>query len=276
MGWKILGWVLLGYGAVILLHLLLAQGMPPHTRPHGHMDITYRLDAQGKRLVFNAIGNGGRDLFILSLDNLKVTQVTDTPDYETNPSFSPDGRAIVYSAGRPGTRADHLFIRNLDTNQVQQLTSDDDANDCWPTFTPDGSRIVFTRDTDYNWGGLASSWGGGGSVWSIKRDGSGLRRILPPTIYAYSPRLTPDGKTLFWRDGGKFWTASSNGYGTPQQIGSDVWDATLAPDGDRIVFRRGESSINMGVYLMPATGEKSLLVTKARGVCNPELSTLQS
>jgi superfamily II DNA/RNA helicase len=50
-------------------------------------------------ILFNAAGTGGRDLYRLNLSDLNVTRIAETTDYETAPSYSPDGLRIVYAAG---------------------------------------------------------------------------------------------------------------------------------------------------------------------------------
>jgi Tol biopolymer transport system component len=85
----------------------------------------------------------------LNLSDLKVTRIAETADYETAPSFSPDGLRIVYAAGVPGDRADHIFTIQHDGRAKAKLT-DIDANDTSPRFSPDGKTIVFARDKTYN------------------------------------------------------------------------------------------------------------------------------
>jgi Tol biopolymer transport system component len=273
MWWKTLLKVFILVSAVAFVAVFGLRGcMTQHTRPFGYQDISFSFAPRGDRLVFNAEGNGGRDLFMLDLIRLQVTAVTDTTDYETCPAFSPDGRSIVYSAGRRGDRADHLFIQDLNTHQVKQLTSED-ANDCASIFSPDGSHILFTRDMHYNWGGLATSWSAGGSVWSINRDGTGLRRVLPSNIFAISPQLSSDGKTLLWWDTQGVWIARADGSGTPRLIVREGRDAVFSPGGNKIAFTQGQYSPDLRIYLIPATGGQPTLLTQTSGGCfHPQYS----
>jgi Tol biopolymer transport system component len=213
--------------------------MTQHTRPIGQQDMTFDVSPDGHEIVFNASGEGGRDLYRLDLVRRKVTLVARTPEYETAPRFSPDGRSIVYAAGRDGDRADHLFVCSVDGSGRRQITSGDN-NDCSPVFTPDGSRILFTRDTEYRWGGLASSWIGGGAVWSVRTDGSDARHI--PTrgnATVSAPRFfTPDDRSLFymkeeWPDGPSgvpvhsLWRVGTSGTGAARVASSFLFDAPL-------------------------------------------------
>ena len=96
-----------------------------HSRPRGHGDVTFDISPNGQLIVFNAIGSGGRDLYLLDVVTNSVRRIAETPHYEVDPSFSPDGKAIVYAAGKRGDRADHIFIRSVDNSDVRQLTFED-------------------------------------------------------------------------------------------------------------------------------------------------------
>jgi len=165
-----------------------------HTRPRGHYDIAFNISHKGDRIVFTAQGQGGRDLYLLDLKTKKVTRVAETPDYEGDPSFSPDDKSILYVAGVPGDRADHIFLRAVDGSWIKQISADD-YNDLEPAFSPDGSRIVFTRNHQYRWGGLSSSWGHDSEVYIVNVDGTPQRR-LTNAGYTMHPQFTPDGKSI--------------------------------------------------------------------------------
>src|SRR5688572_11544119 len=101
-------------GPIICLAAICFCGCPvgtpnDHYRPLGHDDTTIAVSPTDEAILFNAAGTGGRDIYLLRLADSKVVRVAETPDYEVDPSFSPDGKRIVYAAGVPGDRADHIF-----------------------------------------------------------------------------------------------------------------------------------------------------------------------
>jgi Tol biopolymer transport system component len=57
-------------------------------------------------------------------------------------------------------------------------------------FTPDGRRIVFAgrRGADR------------AAVWSVKLDGSGLRRLVPLRGLGDAPVFSPDGRLMAYND----------------------------------------------------------------------------
>ncbi len=236
--------------------LLLSGCANGHDRPEGHSDVTFRISPRGDELVFNARGEGGRDLYRLDLTSLKVTRIAATPSYEVDPEYAPDGMSVVYAAGKPGDRADHLFLRSLDGKSLKQLTNLD-ANDASPAFSPDGSLIVFTRDKTYNWGGQASNWDAGGVLCLMRLDGTGLRQITEDGSMAIDPHFSPDGKTiLFWGEDGLFTVAVAvDGSGPPRPLGGlSGREATYSPDGRTIAFLQGQYSPDQRIFTARADG----------------------
>lgn len=238
-----------------------------HGRSHGHNDITFGISPAGDRLVFNGVGEGGGDLFLLELKTARVTRIAATPEYEADPEFSPDGESVVYSAGKPGDRADHIFLRSLDGRSVRQLTTAD-ANDASPAFSPDGSTIVFTRDKTYNWGGLASNWDAGGVLCVMKTDGTGGRQVTSDGTMAIDPHFSPDGRTiLFWNEDGLF-TVRADGSESPQPLGVPGGrQGCYSPDGETIAFSRGEYAPDLRIFIAHADGSAQRKLSQPVG-CN--------
>jgi len=239
-----------------------------HSRPLGQDDMTVSASPDGRTLVVAANGLGGRDLYLLDLITNQVRLIAATPEYETAPRFSPDGNSIVYTAGRPGDRADHIYVRNLKTNTTTQLTSID-ANDCTPMFSADGKHIIFARDTHYNWGGLAASWSGGGEAWSIDANGSHLTRLLPEKVFTESPRISPDGKKIVWWAHGAM-IANLDGVDTGHAMyRGNARDVDFSPRGDSLVFVDGQYSGDQKLFVLRLSTKRLTNLTAAGTGCNP-------
>ena len=63
------------------------------------------------------------------------------------PVLSPDGKTIAYES--PGTKGFEIYLRDLATGKVEQLTHND-VDDWSPSWSPDGKKLVFVSNQDKN------------------------------------------------------------------------------------------------------------------------------
>src|SRR5439155_17857328 len=61
-----------------------------------------------------------------------------------SPAFSPDEATVAFSGLSVGGSSD-LYLLHLSTGRLERLTSDR-YNDTDPSFSPDGSQLVFASD----------------------------------------------------------------------------------------------------------------------------------
>ena len=236
-----------------------------HYRPHGHQDTTIAVAPTDDAILFNSIGTGGRDLYLLHLADLKVTRIAETPDYQTAPSFSPDGLRIVYAAGVPGDRADHIFTMRQDGSAKTQLT-DIDANDTSPRFSPDGKTIVFARDKTYNWGGLAANWEPGGVICLIDVDGTNLRQLASDEDFAFEPYFSLDGTRIVYATVDGRMSIPVDGSAAPQAL-TGPSGAVPSYDGNAIAYSKGKYSPDLKVFIANANATAERVLTPDMGGC---------
>ena len=243
------------------------QGTPwGHDRTHKIRDSTIDIAPSDDAILFNASGKGGRDLYLLRLDNLAVVQITDSPAYEVTPSFSLDGKRIVYAAGVPGDRADHIFTIGVDGKRPVQLT-DIDANDTAPRFSPDGSQIVFARDKTYSWGGLAANWENGGVICVINSDGTGESQLTSDDLYAYSPSFSNDGKSVTYFTADGQFSIATDGSADETRVGPTASYVDFSTDGKRLLFSDGKFSPDCEIFVSDADGSNRSQITKSTHGC---------
>jgi Tol biopolymer transport system component len=120
-----------------------------------------------------------------------VPVVLDSSNNARVPSaVSPDGKQVAYFS--VGDQQEDLFLSAPDGSGMRRVT-DDAWRDRGPMFTPDGAALVFYSNRDGHW-----------AIWSIRTDGSNLRKIIGPAAGA----------------------AGDHGY----------VDSVLSPRGDRLAF----------------------------------------
>jgi len=210
----------------------------------GQVDIGFAVSPSGEEIVFNAAGEGKRDLYRLLLPGGEVKPVTSTPTYEYSPSYSPNGQTIVYAAARKLTESFHLYTCGLDGAGRKQITHDDSVADMKPTFSADGTRIVFARAyrrRPYSMGGWVwDNW----DVCIVNADGSGFRRITHNKYYHLgSPALSPRGGTILFGaetldDRSGIYVVNESGATPPRRLtGADhgSWPR-WSPNGQQILF----------------------------------------
>lgn len=90
---------------------------------------------------------GNAEIFLISLTDQSVTQLTDIKGFNALPSFSPDGKKIAFH-GCSGPNCD-IYVMNADGSGLRNLT-ENTVDSRWPRWTPDGKWIAYTRTVDSN------------------------------------------------------------------------------------------------------------------------------
>src|SRR5918997_2692652 len=98
-------------------------------------------------------------------------------------NWSPDGKYLAFAAKR-GAR-DDIVIVDVERNKQVKAIELKLSGVTTPAWSPDGQQLVFTG---YD-GGLSD-------LFTVKRDGSGLRRLTQDKYADLHPVWSPDGRTL--------------------------------------------------------------------------------
>jgi TolB protein len=166
------------------------------------------ISPDGKKIIFTSSRNGDIDLYTMNIDGSNVKQITNTLGYDGGACFSPDSKKIVWRASRPQTDEEikeykellaqglvmpthmELFVANADGSDAHQVTHLGKAN--WaPAFTPDGKRLVFASDYEYEHGFPFN-------LYLINIDGTGLEKITHSDGFDAFPMFSPDGKKFIF------------------------------------------------------------------------------
>ena len=235
------GLIVLAIDEGMYAHLFAySPGEMPLTRLDGGAwdDIHPALDPDGTRLAFASNRDGDWDLYWMDLKTGAVSQITDTPEYDASPSWSPDGLWLAYESYIPaGDGGDlEIFIRPLDEAQAPIRLTEDPASDHSPAWSPQGRKLAFI-----------STRSGDSEVWLADLDQiedrfTNLSRDAQ--VVEAHPSWSPDGQKLAW---------ASTPEGGFQEL--KIWDTTHPDDPPR--------SLNSGDWSAWSPAGDSLLVTVA-------------
>lgn len=234
-------------------------------------DITFNISPDNEQIVFSASGKGSADLYLLNLNTAKVQPVTQSPDFEFSPAFSPNGNQIVYAASsnkRPGS----IFTCSVNGTGLKRLTNGTAVHDAYPSFSPAGSDIVFVRalrNRPYSMGGtIWDRW----DIHVVKANGTGLRRVTRGNYRSISADFSADGKAIVSgatqanATGMKRDILVVDGRGTqsPQPLTQDGHSSSpsYSFDGKQIAFISDRAkAFDYEVWRMNADGTRQMQVT---------------
>lgn len=89
------------------------------------------------------------ELFLAGADGKNAKQITNFGCASFAPSFTPDGRQIIFASNKHNCdgRKFELFLMNTDGTGLKQIT-DFGGFTSFPEFSPDGKKLVFSSDKD--------------------------------------------------------------------------------------------------------------------------------
>ena len=204
------------------------------------------------RIAFQAQTDAGIQIFTVRPNGQGLKQITHVNGDAVQPDWSPDGRQIAFEIDKaePSSCGAGIAIMNADGSNIVELSSDHSVCDFDPSFTPDGSRIVFDSFDPVTFDE---------AFWSMDRNGNDRQRIGP---CCFDPTASPNGEKI------SYLTPNGEPFGvalfTSDIDGSNVFQVTpfsfdvaikqdWAPDGQRIVFSKDGDTHIPGVSTNIAT-----------------------
>lgn len=98
----------------------------------------------------NSAGALQFDVYTISRNGGKETQLTNTTTLDDGPEFAPDGEHIWFNSVRTGLM--QAWRMKIDGSEQTQMTFDEDRNSWFPHVSPDNKKVVFIS---YHKGDLA-------------------------------------------------------------------------------------------------------------------------
>ena len=182
--------------------------------------------------------------------NLTTSRLTATSGVDAQPSWSPEGKSLVFSSDRSGNP--DIWILPLGGGDLLQLT-DDPSEDARAAWSPDGRQIAFVSSRGHgarlDQSVVQFGYSLGGGIWVVPSYGGTPAPVLDE---AFNPSWSPDGRRLAFDasfDGPRrIWTAAADGTDR-LRVSSDRSEgvahirAQWSPDGRWIAYERQEGSL---------------------------------
>ena len=238
------------------------------------------------------------DIWMMSWDDSTKVQLSNSPDAESNPRWSPDGKYISFSAARNGGSSQLYLLNRLGGEAIKLTDIKGDLNDY--AWSPDGKKILLTIK-DYE--DTAGKKGNKPYVidrYRFKQDVSGYlydKRKTHLYLFDVSTKKTDtltsgnyNEGSVQWRPDGSAFAFTSNRTADPDRnSNSDIfiiearpgatarqlttWNGNdgspqWSPDGKFIAYLRSTSDADFIMYdhsvlcLVPADGGEPTLLSK--------------
>jgi Tol biopolymer transport system component len=196
--------------------------------------------------VATFIGGAWNGIYLLDRFGKNRTKIVGNSTFDGTPAWSPDGTKLAFRSELPGPYGNYgrIFIVNRDGTGLRQLSPEVAATDYQyddgPSWAPDGTRLVFSRN---------------GVLNLINADGTGL---ISTGVSGAHPAWSPDGTHIAYESVGAGYDGLfvMDGTFTSHRLTTPVVADQMpswSPTGAQLVFGRVESGVSQ-IYKMSADG----------------------
>jgi TolB protein len=202
------------------------------------------------------------DIFTANTDGSDLRQLTTTPGYDAESTFSTDGRKIVFTSMRDGDL--DIYTMDADGKNVKRLTNEM-GYDGGPFFSRDGKRIVYRANHPQTPAEVERYKKLLGEnliepnaleIWVMDSDGRNKRQVTRLGVASFAPYFLPDGRRIIFssnypnirsRDFNLF-VVNTDGTRLEQITFNDTFDGfpMFSPDGRRLVFASNRNAAARG------------------------------
>lgn len=148
--------------------------------------IAFVSDRARERAAGPVPDRDAKEIYMADYDGFNPVRLTNTRVLNTNPTWTPDGRAVAYTSWRrvaTGGGVD-IFVSLFRQGLLENPTKGVD-NNYLPAYSPDGTLIAFMSGRD-----------GNNEIYVANADGSNVRRLTNNPANDSSPTWSPDGRAI--------------------------------------------------------------------------------
>jgi Tol biopolymer transport system component len=175
-----------------LVRNILKQGPVRFSGIKASPESKIALSPDGKRIAFasriqdNQTQGINLNIYIFTIADGSIKQLTANGNDNENPTWSPDGTQIAF-ASKPSNGKWDIYSMNVDgSGSAINLTNTPDSDDNDPAWSPlDGSYIAFSTNRDGNW-----------EIYRMNTQGGSLKNLTHDPSDDEMPAWSPDGKKI--------------------------------------------------------------------------------
>jgi Tol biopolymer transport system component len=228
----------------------------------------------GFRFVFMSnAGEGNYDLYLGSFAGKAARRLTQEPQKDGQPHWSPSGGPVVFVSGRTG--AAQLFLLDVDNRETVPISNGRGAY-LYPRWSPDGKRIAAMHGANENHDIVVLDG-------LPPRIGAAKPKVVQRSLTTWgyddlSPSWSPDGKRIAFYSNynaegdPKVWslvvieadgTAPTEGEGLAARVVARnvIPDVSMGPawlpDGKRIAYVRNDKDAYYPIYIVDVESKQS-------------------
>ena len=132
---------------------------------------------EGRSFAFTRAAHN-TDIFTMRSDGSHPLRLTRRPDMQSDPSWSPGGGWIAFASA--GISHANIWVMRADGSRARRVTHESGGVE--PQWSPDGKLIVFV--------------GRGGDLYTIRPDGTHVRRLAVTSKSERDPSWSPDSRHI--------------------------------------------------------------------------------
>ena len=198
-------------------------------------------------------------VYVMNSDGSDQRRVSNSTVHETQPAWSPDSSRILYRRSIVADPNADVWVMNADGSGAHVVVDSPGADERYPMFSPDGTRLAFT-----------SNRAGQYEIYVAAATGALPLRLTNDPGYDSAPSWSPDSQRIAFERGAaldddvtkNIWIMGSNGLGQTQIAASPDVDEgpAFSPDGTQIAFTSARDG-NYEIYRMGADGSAQTRLT---------------